>query len=297
MSGNGQSLHGRLEAFLNYCRLERNLSTNTIQAYRSDLQAYLKFMGTGGEITADSVQAFLDSLYKEGQSSRSVARRLTALRTFSAFQLEEGFSEQDSIRLIPLPRLPAPLPKLVTLEQIDQLLEAPSPSTPLGLRDRAMIHMLYATGMRISELCQLETRMLNSDVGVVRVRGKGSKERLVPVGHQALSAVAEYLEQGRPQLLHGRSSNFLFVTARGTSMTRQAFWLLLKKYGREVGIWTRLSPHMLRHSFATHLLERGADLRSVQAMLGHSDLSSTQIYTHVLKERLRKIVDEHHPRR
>jgi integrase/recombinase XerD len=176
------------------------------------------------------------------------------------------------------------------------LLEAPDPAKPTGVRDRAMIHVLYASGLRVTELCELQLSDFMEDVGVVRVMGKGSKQRLVPVGRPALAAVREYRNGARPLLLRGRSSRYLFVTARGSRLTRQAFWKLLNGHGRKVGIFRHLTPHVLRHSFATHLLEGGADLRSVQTMLGHADISTTQIYTHVMRSRLRKTVDDHHPR-
>jgi integrase/recombinase XerD len=182
------------------------------------------------------------------------------------------------------------------MEEIDRLLAAPNLAQPTGLRDKAMIEMLYATGVRVTELCRVQTADLDSEYGILRVIGKGNKQRLVPVGKDALAALTVYRDRGRNLLLKGRASRFLFVTARGREMTRQSFWKLLGKYGQKVGILRKLSPHVIRHSFATHLLERGADLRSVQAMLGHADISTTQIYTHVMQARLRQTVDEHHPR-
>jgi integrase/recombinase XerD len=189
------------------------------------------------------------------------------------------------------------LPKYLTLNQIDTLLNVPDRAAPRGLRDRAMVHLLYATGVRVSELCGLETAGLNLELGLVKVNGKGGKERVVPIGKEAVKVLQEYLGSGRASLLKSRKSRYVFVTVRGGRLTRQAFWKLLKQYGKVAGVWQKLTPHVLRHSFATHLLERGADLRSLQTMLGHADISTTQIYTHVLKERLRAAVDQFHPRR
>ncbi|MBC7926069.1 MAG: site-specific tyrosine recombinase XerD [Bryobacteraceae bacterium] len=242
------------------------------------------------------MQAYLDGLLAAKLSSRSVARRLTTIRNLYDFLHREGQISSDPVRLIPLPRHESTLPKFLTMEQVDILLETPPPDTLRGIRDRAMLQLLYATGLRVSELCNVPVSSVNLEVGVVRVLGKGRKERIVPLGSEAVKAVTHYLGSGRPALLNGRASRSLFVTSRGAAMTRQGFWKLLREHGKRAGIWHNLTPHALRHSFATHLLERGADLRSLQAMLGHADISTTQIYTHVLRERLRTVLDKHHPR-
>lgn len=287
------------QAFLDYCRIEKGLAGNSIDAYGRDLARFAAFFQSGPkpEIPGpEGVRRYLDSLYRSGLTSRSIARHLTTLRSFYGFLLREGRIASDPTARLPLPRQWRILPKYLNLGEINQLLGAPDPSKLTGRRDRAMLELLYASGLRVSELCQLQLSDVNHELGVVRVMGKGNKQRLVPVGRSALAALAVYREQARGKLLRGRSSRYLFVTARGGPLTRQAFWKLLVGYGKKVGIFHRLTPHAVRHSFATHLLEGGADLRSVQTMLGHADISTTQIYTHVMRSRLRKTVDEHHPR-
>jgi integrase/recombinase XerD len=284
------------ESFLDFCRVEKGLSANSIEAYARDLMRYTGFCPEDSAGDSETVRRYLDSLYKAGLSSRSIARHLTTLRNFYNFLIREGKVAADPVGTIALPRPWKQLPKYLSVEQIERIIAAPDMTRPVGVRDRAMLDFLYATGLRVSELCSVELSALQMDPGLIRVRGKGGKERFVPVGRSALRALEEYLQRGRPQLLKGRGSRFLFVTARGTRMTRQAFWKLIARYAKEAGIWQKLSPHVLRHSFATHLLEGGADLRSVQTMLGHADIGTTQIYTHVMKSRLRSIVDKHHPR-
>jgi integrase/recombinase XerD len=215
---------------------------------------------------------------------------------FFEFLEREGRISEDPVRLLSSPRQWKTLPKYLSSAQVELLLHAPNEGTPKGLRDRAMLELLYATGVRVSELCAMELSSVNLDLGVVRVLGKGRKERMIPVGSSAIAAIREYLQEGRAAMLKGRSCKQLFVTSHGSGLTRQHFWGLLKEYGKQVGIWHNLTPHVLRHSFATHLLERGADLRSIQTMLGHADISTTEIYTHVLKERLRNVVQQFHPR-
>ncbi|MCB1019772.1 MAG: site-specific tyrosine recombinase XerD [Bryobacterales bacterium] len=286
--------------YLDFCRVEKGLAANSLEAYGRDLARLAGFLAQQGRLmeTArpDDLRAFVDSLYAAKMSGRSVARHVSAVRRFYSYLVERGRLSEDPAADLSSPTQWKSLPKFLTLEEVDRLLEAPDPLTALGRRDRAMLQLLYATGLRVSELIAVERARLNLELGVVRVQGKGDKQRLVPVGKQALAAIEEYLDLGRPGLLGRRSSAYLFVTARGGPMTRQAFWKLLKRYGLEARILKNLTPHVLRHSFATHLLERGADLRSVQMMLGHSDISSTQIYTHVLRERLRSVYDRHHPR-
>jgi len=244
----------------------------------------------------EHLHLYLDHLYQSGLSSRSVARHLTTLRSFYGFLLREGLIENDPTEHLRTPRQWQTIPKFLNLQEIDKIIQAPHVSRPTGLRDRAMMELLYATGLRVSELCRVGVGDLNGELGVLRTMGKGNKQRLVPVGREAIQAVERYLQAGRGALLKGRASRYLFVTARGGCLTRQGFWKLLAGYGRQAGIFHGLTPHVLRHSFATHLLEGGADLRSVQVMLGHADISTTQIYTHVMRSRLRDTVDRHHPR-
>lgn len=283
------------KSFLYCCRVEKGLARNTLAAYGSDLERFCRFCGDAAPDT-DAIQRYVDGLYAARLSSRSIARHIAVLRNFCDFLLREGHILSDPMGAMASPRQWRTLPKYLSLDQVDSLLNAPDCRKPTGVRDRAMLEFLYATGVRVSELCGVEMSGLSLELGVVRVLGKGSKERLIPVGRSAIDALTTYLAHGRGKLLKQRASPYLFVTARGTCMTRQAFWKLLKQYGRKAGIWQRLTPHVVRHSFATHLLERGADLRSVQTMLGHADISTTQIYTHVLKSRLRSTVDNHHPR-
>jgi len=286
-----------MTAFLNFCRLEKGLSPNSLEAYSSDLSRFNAFLGeVSGLPGMEHLHLYLDHLYQSGLSSRSVARHLTTLRSFYGFLLREGLIENDPTEHLRTPRQWQTIPKFLNLQEIDKIIQAPHVSRPTGLRDRAMMELLYATGLRVSELCRVGVGDLNGELGVLRTMGKGNKQRLVPVGREAIQAVERYLQAGRGALLKGRASRYLFVTARGGCLTRQGFWKLLAGYGRQAGIFHGLTPHVLRHSFATHLLEGGADLRSVQVMLGHADISTTQIYTHVMRSRLRDTVDRHHPR-
>ncbi len=291
----------RVPSFLDFCRVEKGLSANTIDAYRLDLERFSSFLeqnagSPDAPFDAALLRRYLDSLFAQPLSPRSIARHITTLRSFCAFLLEEGRLANDPTTALTLPRQWSNLPKYLTKNQIDALLAAPDPARPTGLRDRAMLELLYACGLRVSELCGVRLADLESGLGVLRVTGKGNKQRLIPVGKSALASVALYLSSARPALLKGRSSPYIFITARGGPLTRQAFWKLIVAHGKKAGIFHRLTPHVLRHSFATHLLEGGAGLRSVQTMLGHSDIATTQIYTHVLRSRLRQTVDQHHPR-
>jgi integrase/recombinase XerD len=289
-----------IEEYLNFCRVEKGLAANSLAAYRRDLDRLARFCSARGRAPqaadGEDLRGFLDSLYKAKLSSRSIARYLTSARNFYLYLLRQKQIAADPTARITAPRQWKQLPKFLTLEEVDRLLEAPEAETALGSRDRAMLQLLYATGLRVSELVNLKLAHLNAELGVLRALGKGNKERLVPVGRAALDAVQGYLGDGRPRLLKGRASEYLFVTARGGRMVRQTFWHQLRKYGLQARIARPLTPHVVRHSFATHLLERGADLRSLQLMLGHADISTTQIYTHVLRDRLRQVYDQHHPR-
>jgi len=290
-------LRNQTTAFLNFCRLEKGLAANSIEAYATDLSRFILF-SEAAEAASDTenLRHYLDHLYQSGLGSRSVTRHLTTLRNFYRFLLSENQVERDPTEHLRTARQWQNIPKFLNLEEINHLIEAPDESRPNGLRDRAMLQLLYATGLRVSELCRVGTGDLNASLGFVKTTGKGNKQRLIPVGDAALEAIEQYRDKGRPALLKGRASKYLFITARGGPMTRQGFWKLLAGYGKKAGIFRGLTPHVLRHSFATHLLEGGADLRSVQVMLGHADISTTQIYTHVMRSRLRDTVEKHHPR-
>ncbi len=288
----------KLRGFLHFCQAEKGLSVNTLEAYRRDLRGLGEWLGKRSlaGVTIDDLRLYLDNLRHRDLANRSIARQITTFRGFFGFLLEEAEIPSNPAELLEAPKIGTTLPKYLDHERVGQLIEAPDSATATGLRDHAMIDLLYATGLRVSELIKLRVADLDEYQGAVRVIGKGGKQRLVPVGRAALAAVEEYRTGQREQLLAGRVSPFLFVTARGTSMTRQGFWKLLRAHGKQAGIFRSLSPHVLRHTFATHLLEGGADLRSVQTMLGHADIGTTQIYTHVMRSRLRQTVDRHHPR-
>ncbi len=291
-------LSGHAQSFLDFCRVEKGLSANSISSYLIDLQRFSSgiFPVAPPGATAEDLARYVESLYGAGLSARSIARHMTTLRNFYRFLTREGEIDSDPSEFLTPPRQWSNLPKYLNQNEINRLLAVPDPAKPTGLRDRAMLELLYATGLRVTELCRLELINVERDAGVLRVTGKGNKQRLVPFGESAGEAVGRYLNQGRPALLKGRASRFLFVTARGGAMTRQGFWKLLGGHGKKAGIFRDLTPHVVRHSFATHLVEGGADLRSVQIMLGHADISTTQVYTHVARRRLREIVDQHHPR-
>ncbi len=291
-------LSGHAQSFLDFCRVEKGLSANSLSSYLIDLQRFSNGILPlqPDSATAQDLGRYVESLYGAGLSARSIARHMTTLRNFYSFLTREGEIAADPSEFLIPPKQWSNLPKYLNRQEIDRLLVAPDAAKPTGIRDRAMLELLYATGLRVTELCRLELSNVEKDSGVLRVTGKGNKQRLVPFGESAGEAIAQYLNQGRPGLLKGRASRFLFVTARGGSMTRQGFWKLLVGYGKKAGIFRDLTPHVVRHSFATHLVEGGADLRSVQIMLGHADISTTQVYTHVARRRLREIVDQHHPR-
>ncbi len=288
----------RMRSYLHFCRSEKGLAANTLDAYRRDLTRLSAFLKTIAlqQVTLDTLRAYLDHLRAKRLSNRSIARQVTTLRGFFGYLVEEGEIPVNPAELLVSPKIGSSLPKYLDRSRIDQLLESPSSESVTGLRDRAMLDLLYATGLRVSELIGLRVSDLDELQGTLRVIGKGNKQRLIPVGRAALQAVERYRAEQRPALLKGRVSPYLFVTARGSAMSRQAFWKLLRGHGQSIGIFQNLSPHVLRHTFATHLLEGGADLRSVQTMLGHSDIGTTQIYTHVMRSRLRQTVDRHHPR-
>lgn len=286
-----------IQAFLNFCRVEKGLAPNSIQSYQLDLKRLSDAQPRPArDLQPAALARYVESLYVAGLSARTVARHITTLRNFYHFLIQEGQLDRDPTEFLAQPKQWTTLPKYLNLGEVDQLVGAPPLDKPTGLRDRAMLELLYATGLRVSELCRLEISAVERAMGLLRVTGKGNKQRIVPFGDAAGAAIDQYLGDGRPRLLKGRASRFLFVTARGSAMTRQTFWKLLRGYGRRAGISRPLTPHVIRHSFATHLVEGGADLRSVQIMLGHADISTTQVYTHVARSRLREIVDRHHPR-
>lgn len=290
-----------IDAFLSAMRVEKGLADNTIAAYGRDLAALATSLARQGVLDVDAVttahiEVHVVELSKAGVGARSQARHLVAIRQCFKFLLKEKVTKLDVVSDIELPRAKAALPRFLDVSEVDRLLQQPDRSTPRGLRDHAMIEVLYATGLRVTELVTLPADGLDLERGFVLVRGKGSKERVVPLGQHALRAVTTYLQQARPTFLGASTSSSLFLRAGAEPLTRQGFWKLLKGYALAAGITKPLSPHKLRHSFATHLVERGADLRAVQAMLGHAELSTTEIYTHVNRERLQKLYGEHHPR-
>ena len=287
-----------IEVFLDALWMEHGLSQNTLDAYRGDLNKFSVWLKERGETLLSTqrhhVLDFLGSL--SASPPRSVARRLSTLRRFFRYLVREQRLVQDPTSLVEGPQLGRPLPDSLTEAEVESLLAAPDITTPLGSRDRTMLELLYATGLRVSELVGLSLAQVSLQQGILRVTGKGSKERLVPFGEDATEWLEAYLTDTRPLLLRGYVSPALFITMRGGGMTRQAFWYLIKRHARLAGIRKDLSPHTLRHAFATHLLNHGADLRVVQMLLGHRDISTTQIYTHVARERLRQLHAQHHPR-
>lgn len=289
-----------IDGFIDALWMERGLSDNTLQAYQRDLQGLAFWLEAQGKhllgADIDTLRDYLDRRVSEGVKPRTTARLLSTLRRFYRYQVRQGLLVDDPSARLASPKLGRGLPKAMTESEVEALLNAPDTDTPLGLRDRSMLEILYATGLRVSELIGLKMSMVNQRQGVVRVMGKGSKERLVPFGEEALEWLERYLQTGRSVLLKGRAGETLFPTRNGRPMSRQAFWQMIKRYALQAGIEKNISPHTLRHSFATHLLNHGADLRVVQLLLGHSDLSTTQIYTHVAQERLKAMHARHHPR-
>jgi len=288
-----------LDHYVTYLRAERNLAPKTVEAYATDVRDYLRDLEERGllveTVTREDVIEHLATLAQHGLGPRSRARHLAALRGFHRFLEDEKLTKADPTADLDTPRHTRKLPVFLSVEEVISLLEAPDAKTISGVRDRAMIEVLYATGLRVSELIKLSINDINLTDGYLMAFGKGRKERVVPLGRKAMEAVKLWLE-ARPTMLRGRESKALFVTPRGSGFSRMGFWKLLRRHARQAGIVKNLSPHKLRHSFATHLVERGADLRAVQAMLGHADLATTQIYTHVDSKRLRAIYDDKHPR-
>ncbi len=286
-----------LDLFLQHLAVERRLAERTVAAYAADITAFLRqHRGAAGAVRAEDIRRHLERLHRAGISPRSRARRLSALRGFFRFLLDEGLVDHDPTALLAQPKTGRRLPAHLSADEIDRLLAAAATSGPVGLRNSAMLHTMYACGLRVSELVNLPLSAVHLDRGFVRVMGKGRKERVVPLGEEARCAVHRYLASARARLLAGRRTNALFVTGRGRPMSRTRFWQIVRECALRAGIDKRISPHVLRHSFATHLLSRGADLRAVQEMLGHADIATTQIYTHVEGERLKAIHRQFHPR-
>jgi integrase/recombinase XerD len=288
------------EEFLDYIVVERGLSRNSVAAYRRDLLKFESFLDKRHVAVADAGRedliSFMAYLRQSGLSSRSAARNMVAVRMLYRFLKGEGHIKVLPTDNIELPRSFRALPDVLSPDEVERLIKSPDTDLPLGVRDRAMFELIYAAGLRVSELVTVTVNRLNLEVGFIVVLGKGSKERVVPMGEVAMEWIKGYISSARIKTLKGRESDFLFVTARGDRMTRQGFWKIVKKYALKIGIYKKITPHTLRHSFATHLLEGGADLRSVQTMLGHADISTTQIYTHINSERLKKIYKQYHPR-
>lgn len=299
-SASAAPLPPEIRQFLDYARVEKGLAPNSIASYRRDLVAfteYLRRQGNSLEATRrEEIRGFLATLYRRGLSARSVARHLVSLRNLFRFLSQERRIAYDPTADVQAPAVGIDLPHYLSVEEVDKLLAAQDPSTAAGIRDKAMLELLYATGMRVSELVSSRLEDLDANLGLLRCRGKGGRERLIPVGKAALKAVEAYVQRGRGSFVKKPGTPYLFLNNRGGALSRVGFWKILGRYGRRAGVSTGLTPHMIRHSFATHLLERGADLRSVQLLLGHSDISTTQIYTHVLKERLKQVYQTHHPR-
>ncbi len=294
-------MHHYLDLFLNYLVVEKGLAKNTVEAYSRDLGGYLDFLRqrgveSAGAIRPPDVSGFIVVMKERGLGPRSRARALSAIRMFHRFLVVENYCDGNPTAIIEAPKSLAKLPTVLAPREVERLLAAPAGDGPIAVRDRAMLELLYATGLRVSELVALKVRDVNRDAGYLLAMGKGRKERLVPMGEAARVAAGIYLAAAREELGRGRGSDCLFLSRLGEGMSRQAFWNIIKKRAREAGIARGISPHTLRHSFATHLLENGADLRSVQTMLGHADLSTTQIYTHITRERLKRLHEEFHPR-
>jgi integrase/recombinase XerD len=292
-----------ISSFLTHVQVEKGLASNTLSAYRRDLSKFEDFAKKRKlalqAVNRDHLVDFLASLYRQKLESKTVARHLVTLRNFFRYTQVQELIAEDPTAHLESPKIRRSLPGYLRLEEVEKLLELPDQKTPFGLRDRAMLEVLYSTGLRVSELTSLRVTDLDTKVGCVRCIGKGDKERIVPVGRKALAIVERYLREARTTLIgngRGGAGTYLFVNRRGGRISRVGVWKILSAYGRKAGLRVPLTPHMLRHSFATHLLERGADLRSVQLMLGHSDISTTQIYTHVVEERLKQIYKAHHPR-
>jgi integrase/recombinase XerD len=302
MGSNGQ-MEDQLKDFIHFLIVEKGLAKNTIVSYERDLKSYIKYfrnveqLKSFNEVERIHIIHFLGYLKEQGKSSRTLARHVASIRAFHQFLLRERVSDHDPSVHIETPKLERTLPKVLNLEEVETLLDSPDAKDHYGIRDKAMLELLYATGIRVSELIGLQTSDVHLTMGFVRCIGKGNKERIIPIGKTALAALEHYVNNGRSHFISKKNHDHaLFLNHHGKQLTRQGFWKILKKLARDAGIEKDLTPHTLRHSFATHLLENGADIRAVQEMLGHSDISTTQIYTHVTKTRLKDVYSKFHPR-
>lgn len=291
----------KIKLFLDFISVEKGLAVNTIESYRRDLQSYMNFLKsqniTDFRFTSKTtIISYLLLMQKSGKASSSISRACAAIKSFYHFLVREHYIDEDPTINLDTPKLEKKLPRVLTVEEVIRLLEQPDTRDPLGFRDKTMLELLYSTGIRVSELISLTTEDVNLDMGFLRCTGKGSKERIVPIGSYAVTYLREYIDNVRKLLIKGKNTDILFVNHLGDALTRQGFWKIIKKYAKMAGINKEITPHTLRHSFATHLLENGADLRAVQEMLGHADISTTQIYTHLTKTRIKEVYDRTHPR-
>lgn len=291
--------HAYIDSYIEYLAVERSSPDNTITAYENDLNDFISWLDEKGisvkKVVGNDLARYTSHCTRKKLKATSISRRLSTIRQFYRFLLEEGLVASDPTRDLAIPKRGKYLPEILSTDEVDRLLNSPDVSTPMGIRDKAMLELLYATGLRVTELVELKMPNLNMNVGYLICRGKGDKERLVPMGEAARRWVQDYIDVVRPALVK-TASDVLFCSNRGSAMTRQNFWYMIRKYACSAGIFKSISPHILRHSFATHLLTGGADLRSVQMMLGHADISTTQIYTHVTSKRLKEIHEQYHPR-
>ncbi len=290
-----------LKNFLEYLSVERGLAKNTIDAYNRDLKSYIFYLRTKNITNIDhtnrtTIVSYLLLMQKKGKASSSISRACASIKSFYHFLFRERIIHKDPTANLDTPKLEHRLPKVLTVTEVEMLLCQPDMTNPLGIRDRSMLELLYATGMRVSELISISMEDINLEMGFLRCIGKGSKERIVPVGSIAIEYLEHYILNARKKILDDKESEILFLNRRGDALTRQGFWKIIKKYSKQAGINKKITPHTLRHSFATHLLENGADLRSVQEMLGHADISTTQIYTHITRDKIKEVYDKTHPR-
>lgn len=294
-------MDGYVNEFIQYLAVERGLAQNTLESYGRDLRQFQAYLHNGQldfikDSSRSTILAYLNNLQTKGRAVSTISRNLAAIKSFYQYLVRERYLEKDPAAHLESPKLEKKLPKILTISEVEELLKQPNTFLPTGLRDKAMLELLYATGIRVSELISLNISDINLDMGYIKCYGKGAKERIVPLGSIAAKCVQEYIGKGRPKLVRTYEEAALFVNHHGNRLTRQGFWKIIKKYAQEATINKEITPHTLRHSFATHLLENGADLRSVQEMLGHADISTTQIYTHVTKNRLKEVYDKAHPR-